>query len=347
VAGALGAGFTRAGVRALPEGFEASVLVGLLAEGWGFAVEAVEYVAVGGGSYHWLVTNRAGTRGFVTVDDLDRKPWLGDDRDSVFEGLGRAFGTAVALHEAGLGFLVAPIRTGGGESVWRAGPRYTVALFPFLAGRAGRFGHYDSAERAALLMMLTELHRATPIVASLAGRIDLALPGRAPLVAALNARDETWRAGPFSEPARQALAGHASEVAELLGLFDRLAAQVARGRTDWVVTHGEPHAANLLGADGHYLLVDWDTVALAPPERDLWMLTDDTTHESHTYTAATGHQPDQDAINYFSLRWHLADLAAFTHVLRSHHIDNADTAKALDGLTHSLTRWERWATLIA
>ena len=28
--------------------------------------------------------------------------------------------------------------------------------------------------------------------------------------------------GPFSEPARQALAGHASDVAELLALFDRL-----------------------------------------------------------------------------------------------------------------------------
>ena len=38
------------------------------------------------------------------------------------------------------------------------------------------------------------------------------------------------------------------------------------------MTHGEPHAGNVMRTDEGRLLVDWDTVALAPPERDLWML---------------------------------------------------------------------------
>jgi aminoglycoside phosphotransferase (APT) family kinase protein len=324
-------------LRTLPEEFEAGALIGFLADGWGFDAEAVDYAAVGGGSYHWVVNDIERTRGFVTVDDLDRKPWLGDKRESVFDGLRRAFDTAAALRDAGLGFVVAPIPTSRGETVRRIGPRYTAALFPFVDGQAGRFGHYDTAERAAVSAMLAELHRATPAVASLARRMDLDLPGRRSLESALEGVNQTWLGGPFSEPARQVLARHASEVAELLASFDRLAADVAARSTNWVVTHGEPHAGNVMRTGESYVLVDWDTVALAPPERDLWMLVDD----------AAGHELDDVAVNFFRLTWDLADIAAFTNVLRSPHRHSKDTAKAYDALTYYVTTTrDRWAELL-
>jgi len=98
-------------VRALPEEFDTSALIGFLADGWGFDVETIDYAPVGFGSYHWVATDVGGARGFVTVDDLDRKHWLGDARESAFEGLMCAFGSAVALRDAGLAFVVAPILT--------------------------------------------------------------------------------------------------------------------------------------------------------------------------------------------------------------------------------------------
>ena len=151
----------------MPDGFEVSHLVGALADGWGLEVATIDYAAVGGGSYHWVVHDIDGTRRFVTVDDLGQKPWLGDSRDAVFVGLRRAFDTAGALHDLGLGFVVAPIRTDRGETVRRIGERHAVALFPFVDGHAGRFGHYeDAATRAAVLAMLADLHRATPAVTS-------------------------------------------------------------------------------------------------------------------------------------------------------------------------------------
>ena len=39
-----------------------------------------------------------------------------------------------------------------------------------------------------------------------------------------------------------------------------------------VITHGEPHPANLMLAAGRLALIDWDTVALAPPERDVSLI---------------------------------------------------------------------------
>ena len=94
-----------------------------------------EYAAVGGGSYHWVVRDLDGTQRFATVDDLDQKPWLADTRDAVFVGLRRAFDTAGALHDLGLDFVVAPIRTDRGEAVRRIGPRHAIALFPFVDGQ--------------------------------------------------------------------------------------------------------------------------------------------------------------------------------------------------------------------
>ena len=38
------------------------------------------------------------------------------------------------------------------------------------------------------------------------------------------------------------------------------------------VTRGEPHGGNIMRVGRELLFIAWDTVALAPPERDLWML---------------------------------------------------------------------------
>ena len=98
---------------------------------------------MGAGSYHWRVTDKAGVRGFATVDDLDHKPWLGDTRDAAFDGLRGAFDASAALRGSGLQFVVAPIPTRGGESLRRLDERHTVALFPFVDGAAGEFGYFE------------------------------------------------------------------------------------------------------------------------------------------------------------------------------------------------------------
>ena len=331
-----------------PEEFQTSELIGSLADGWGFGVETIDYASVGFGSYHWVATDAAGTRCFVTVDDLERKPWLGDTRESVFDGLIRAFGSAVALRDAGLNFVLGPILTSDGEAVRRIGPRHSIALFPFVDGRAGRHFEYDTPEeRAAVLAMFAQLHQATSAVDSVARTIDLDLPGRGHLVSGLQAMSQTWSGGPFSEPARQALASHASEVAELLGLLDRLSREVAMRSSEWVVTHGEPHAVNVIRTDVSHWLVDWDTVAVAPAERDLWMLVGDTGDDATAYADATGHQPDQLALDFFRLMWDLKDLAEYTLVLRSPHSENDDTVMAYKGLTKCVAIRDRWAALLA
>jgi spectinomycin phosphotransferase len=323
-------------VKDLPQKFDADALSAALAEGWDFEVVAAEYAPLGAGSYHWAVRDGDGMRAFATVDDLDHKAWLGDTRVAVFDGLRRAFDTAAALRDAGLGFVVAPIRTHGGETLRRIGSRHTVALFPFVDGHVGEFGESDPEERAAVVALLAELHRATPAVASFARSAGLELPGREHIEAALEEVSEPWSGGPFSEPARNAFADHASDVAELLALADGVAADVAKRGGEWVVTHGEPHAANVIRTAAGHVLVDWDTVALAPPERDLWMVVGETEYPG----------VDREAVDFFRLTWDLKDLAERLNVLRSPHGRTDDTVWAYDGLVQLVAIREQWAALL-
>ena len=134
---------------------------------------------------------------------------------------------------------------------------------------------------------------------------------------------QPWEGGPFAEPAREQLSAHADRVIRWLATFDRLGAQIAAAGQDWVITHGEPHACNLIDAGGRLLLIDWDTVALAPPERDLWML-GDSPQDFAQYVEAAQSQPDQVGFALYRLAWTLSDLAAFIATLRSSHRRTTD-----------------------
>jgi spectinomycin phosphotransferase len=335
-------------VRAKPEAVGVGSVVDALRRGWGFDASKAGYAAVGGGSYHWEIADESGRRRFVTVDDLDRKAWLGDTRDAAFDGLRRAFDTSLALRAAGLEFVVAPIPAREGESVRRLGTGHAIALFPFVDGEAGTFGYYedDHDGRRAVGSMLGELHLATAAVGSDVRTVGLDVPGRRQLEAALGELDVAWTGGPLSEPARAAVRDSASELAELLGLADRLAAAAREHGGDWIVTHGEPHAANVIRTAAGRLLVDWDTVALAPPERDLWMLVAGGTDAADRYLRATGTRLDETALDFFRLTWDLKDLAEYLNVLRGPHLENDDTVSQYRALTRCAAIRETWAALL-
>lgn len=326
-------------MRDRPQGLDETDLIRSLSEGWALDVAGAAYSAVGGGSYHWVVTDHGGRRYFITVDDLDERGYLGPDRELAFEGLRRAFGSARALHEeGGLEFVVAPQPTPAGESVARIDSRYTVAVFPFIDGTSR--GFYEEAppeERAELVRMLVRLHRATPVAESVARSISVQLPGRDDLERSLQNLDAEWTGGPFSEVARALLADHRAHLLRLLDDFDHLSSQVAAAGSRPVITHGEPHGGNFIRSDGRLVLVDWDTAGLALPERDLWLVDAGDGAELNLYSEASGRRVDNDAIALYRLRWKLDDIASFASRLRSPHSQTADAEHAWRSLNLSVS----------
>lgn len=312
-----------------PAGLDEQIVHRALARGWGARDARLRYLPAGFGSYHWIA-EAAGARYFLTVDDLSRKPWLGSAPDAAFAGLRAAFDTALALHDgAGLECVIAPVPALDGTTLHRLTGGYSLAVFPFAEGACGLWGEQISRQdRGRLIRLLADLHLRTPTVAALARRHEPGLAERAVLEAALAELDLPWSGGPFSEPARRELTAGADIVAAWLASFDRLAALVTERNAGLVVTHGEPHPGNVVRAGARFRLVDWDTVALAPPERDLWMLDNGAPATLAAYSHATGRAVDPDAVLLYRLAWVLADVASFVGTLRSEHRADEDTEKA-------------------
>ncbi len=330
-------GTRRAGIlpqmRDKPPGLDERVLIEACT-GWAVDVASIEYLPVGAGSYHWSVTDRRGPVWFVKVDDVAA--------DGAFGLLRQSLATALALHDdAGLDFVLAPVPAADGSVLRRLTSRYAVSVFPMLAGTAGDFGPHRREDLAEMADLLARLHLATPAAARLAPRTDLRLPGRERLLEALGDLDRPWTAGPYSESARELLAARAGRVHGWLADFDRLVDAARATGASWVVTHGEPHPGNVLSTATGRRLIDWGTVQLAPPERDLWMLTaaftgmlgespaGDDAEVLARYTRATGRAVSPAGLALWRRWWELADVAAFVDDLRRPHAGGADAAAAL------------------
>jgi len=313
-----------------PGDLDIAELTAALANGWDISDPTFDYLAVGFGSHHWSVTDRDERRWFGTVDEHRHGA-------SSIADLRGAFATASALHRAaGLSFVVAPIADSLGDIIRvLGGGAFTVAVTPWLdAAPLSESGRVPAEDRSEVLRMLGQLHRATPhIGASVPLPIDLSLPDKDDLRAALDDVDTPWASGPYGESTRALLSSDAARLADALAGYDHLVECVVSESTPWVVTHGEPHAANLLrGADGALHLIDWDTVRLAPRERDLGMVIESRT-DLEPYRAEIGDVPiSAAALRLFRMRWDLGEIATYVSQFHAPHEDDPNTRESWQNL---------------
>ncbi|WP_157252223.1 phosphotransferase enzyme family protein [Nonomuraea typhae] len=291
-------------------------LITALRTHWDLPIRELTHAPLGFGDHHWT----AGGRWFVTAARPARS----------FDALRAALETAAGLEHD---FVVRPIPSRAGTPLVPFGPHYALSIFPLVEGTAGHFGQETAeSDRKAMAALLAGLHGSAPGPG--APVFDPALSGRAELEAALDDLGRPWSGGPYAEPARLHLARHGSQaLKEVLARFDADAAEYGTGT---VLTHGEPHPGNVLRSGDRRLLVDWDTVALAPPERDLWLALGDSRTAWAAYTAATGHDVSENAMQFFHRRWLLDDLSIYVQDFRAPHEDSADVRTAWAGFTESV-----------
>jgi len=315
-----------------PAGIDERELARALSESWGLELAGLRYEPKGFGGYHWIGATLDGSRWFVKLDHLEDKPYLGGDPSSVLDGLEVAYGAAHLLRESGLAFVVAPLPTRGGRVLMPFAPRWALTVFPFVAGETGEWGAPGPvALRTRLVRTLAELHGAAAPPGSGLRHLGWDLPGRAMLEAALDEVATPWSGGPFSEQARGAVRAKVALIREWLDSYDTLASTVAAAGLEAVVTHGEPHPGNVMTAGGEVRLIDWDTAALAPVERDLWMFRADG-DALDAYEVASGRAADSAAMAFYRLTWALSDLALFVGALRREHGHNRVTEKTWTGM---------------
>ncbi len=320
-----------------PDDIDRAHLSAFVSSKWGLRLDNLTYEPVGFGTHHYKGTDADGNRWFVNVDELDPfEPT--STTDDEFGWLDRRLRTAVALKQSGLDFVHAPSTKPDGSVLERydEDDDYAVSLYAHVDGLSADFGPYrDDDERRGVLRAIGRMHEATDQVPSdLPPRDELEVASRPQFFEALGDLDRPWDAGPYSEPTRQALVDNEKRIRGLFDSYDELRAKIPRD--DWVITHGEPHAANIIRTgDESFVLIDWDTVALGPRERDVWMLQPkDGDWSDYALSGVTEFDPV--ALEMFDLRWTLTEITLYTSWFRGPHVEDEDTRFAFPVFEHYL-----------
>jgi spectinomycin phosphotransferase/16S rRNA (guanine(1405)-N(7))-methyltransferase len=281
---------------------------------WSITAASLEYAAVGFGSHHWVLTEPNLRRWFVTADAV------ADSAHRLAE-LTAALTTAHALHHhCGLEFVVAP-RPGLDHGLLSIAGRYAVALYPYLERTTEA-----PADPQQMLSMITALHATTPDVDDLATVDDLTIPDRSTLEAVFANAGTLSRSGPFTADFATLVREHEQPIRAALHRHDAMASTLGAERATWVITHGEPKANNTMITAAGPVLVDWDTVQLAPPARDLWM-----SGSVDSYASITGRDVPTDQLDFYRLRWDLKDLCGSASWFTRPHQRTTDTELAWQG----------------
>ncbi len=240
------------------------------------------------------------------------------------------------LHDHGNLHIIPPLPTRAGR-LWAELGDYRVILSPFVAGRDGYEVALTEAQWRQFGAAVRQLHEAT-LLPELRAQIPV------------YRTTDRWReavrgllamAEPFvDEVARETAVFLQSKRTELLSLIARAEqlAVVVDCLDDFVVCHADLHAGNLLlDDDGRLFVVDWDTLLLAPKERDLLFVGGgllgnwrSAAEEVALFAAGYGETAvNHAALAYFRYDRILEDIALYGEELLINDTDSADRAQAL------------------
>ncbi len=295
-------------MREPPRGLDADALLAVVRSEWNTAAERLDHLPVGFGAHHWAAYAGAQPILFVTLDRVDStRP--ARDRDAAYAG-------AVALHRLGLEFVLAPLLGGSGSPTVRFSGG-VVSCTPWQVGDSGRRLDVAWTRSALARLHAVEPPPGIPRWKPLVGP-DLAVDVRRRLA-------EPWGPGPYADRAHRAVGRHLDDLTRWIGRYHELA-RTARSRP-WVATHGEPHSDNQLATAAGRYLVDWESLKLAPCERDLRELGAD---------ASLG--ADLDMIEMFELEWRLDEISQYIAWFAAEHYGTDDDRIAFGDLMDELTR---------
>jgi hypothetical protein len=320
-----------------PVGLSNEALLGVIRQNWDVGALSLDYRPVGWGSHHWEVAGRNGARWFATVDRLEML--RRSDQEQVGDAFARlraALATAVALQHSDCNFVVAPVLTSGGAPVVQSDDgQFAVSLFPYMDGESSDSGAFATpAHRRGVLDLVVALHGVPRSVAPGAIEDDFTIPHRDVLERTLGplATSTSTSSGPYAARAAELVRTNARTIQRQLDLYDGLVDEHTAAPSTMVLTHGEPHAGNTVLTSDGFMLIDWDTVLVAPPERDLWSLDPGDHSILDEYRRATGWVARWPMLYLYGVRWDLADIAAYVNGFVREHSGDANDEKSWDEL---------------
>lgn len=240
------------------------------------------------------------------------------------------------LSRRGLAQIIPP-RPAPGDQLWTSFSGFTVTCYPFISGRDGFAAPLSERAWGQFGAAMAALHAAElpPDLAQAIPREQLSPVWRERVRGSLAEAESAAPTEPIAAAVVALLRERRATIADLLARADGLARALAADPPPSVLCHGDAHAGNLLIDDSDRLyLIDWDTLILAPKERDLMFIGGGqgfvgTTPAQEQALFDAGYGPaaiDRRAIAYYRYERIIQDIAAFCDEL----LAPADPARDAD-----------------
>jgi Ser/Thr protein kinase RdoA (MazF antagonist) len=247
-------------------GLDPELMVRHLAAAYGLPLTSPRFLPLGEdqNAFHWLAATADGSSYFVTAHRHATSRIMDVDA---------AYAAAAALvTDCELREVVAPLPTvrGGFTSTYQG---WRLALFPFVPGTMAFDQPLSENTLSQIALLLARLHESRTCLRTPAlGRERFASPFPAQLCDCLRAVEALPAdATVYQRRLRDLLLREQTDLVAYMDELAQLEADVRALPVEQVVTHGDLNLKNILvDARGELYLVDWDGIALAPTERDLW-----------------------------------------------------------------------------
>jgi spectinomycin phosphotransferase len=306
-------------------------LVNLLTQSWQIDVNELRFLPLGAdvNTAVFMADSTAGKRYFVKL--RSGQPDIAAVRVPAF------------LHQSGMQTVIEPAETMDGQ-LWERFYGYMVTVQPFVDGSSGFDLSLSESNWLELGRALRQMH-------------DLELPEDLKQILSVETFSGVWRAQvkafqaqaetvPYADPVAaqvvRLLLDHRHVVDRLVARASELAGRLAVRDHELVLCHGDLHAGNvLIDASRTLHIVDWDTVILAPRERDLMFIGAGiggvwkSKHETDAFYRGYGAIAiDFELLAYYRLERIVQDIAAYCEqLLVTHPCNGEDRAQSLGFLT--------------
>ena len=249
------------------------------------------------------------------------------------------------LHDQGIQHIIAPLATRAGR-LWEhldALDGFNVLLYPFIEGDNGWEVALTDSQWVKFGVALKAIHSLTPppVLMSQLQR-ETYSPKWREIVRGFQARvDDEVFADPISAQLAALLKTNRAVVDDLSARAQRLAQALRINPSlETVICHADLHMGNLLiTATGDFYIVDWDTVILAPKERDLMFIGGgigrlESPQEIALFYEGYGEtQIDPVALAYYRYERIVEDIAAYCEQILVSNEGDLDRAEGLRQLS--------------
>lgn len=231
-------------------------------------------------------------------------------RSGAFDDIGVA--VSRLLYERGIRQVIPPLPTTHGAFWTRVG-QFALMAWPFIEGRDGYRAALTDAQWLELADAIASIH-GSQLPEPLAGRVprDTFASDWRDAVSGYIARGVGSGCDSAAKEAGELVRASGTRIAAAVARAELLAGELRARELPVTLCHGDMHAGNvLISADDRLYVLDWDTLELAPPERDLEQIGG---RWGDTRTAALFYKryprkPDLGALAYYRYRRVVEDIA--------------------------------------